>query len=117
MDSVNFQLLVNFKYKICSMNGVERIEVAKFSSKHKYNRYVMSRSYKAALLLSPRIRYMWPNQTHNSFPVNMPLVASTGPLLVRCWQHRTSTGPVLATNGMFMGLFTLIQTTKISRLS
>ena len=35
--------------------------------------------------------------------VNMPLVASTGPALVRCWQHRPSTGPVLAHNGMFMG--------------
>ena len=33
----------------------------------------------------------------------MPLVASTGPVLVRCWQHRPSTGPVLAHNGMFMG--------------
>ena len=33
----------------------------------------------------------------------MPLVASTGSVLVRCWQHRPSTGPVLATNGMFMG--------------
>jgi len=31
----------------------------------------------------------------------MPLVASTGPVLV---QHRTSTGPVLARNNMFMGL-------------
>jgi len=36
-------------------------------------------------------------------PVNMPLCASTGPVLARCWQHRTSTGPVLATNGMFIG--------------
>ena len=36
-------------------------------------------------------------------PVNMPLVASTGPVLVRCWQHRPSTGPVLAHSGMFMG--------------
>jgi len=33
-------------------------------------------------------------------PVNMPLVASTWPVLVRCWQHRPSTGPVLAHNGM-----------------
>ena len=31
----------------------------------------------------------------------MPLVASTGPVLVRCCQHRPSTGPVLAHNGMF----------------
>ena len=33
----------------------------------------------------------------------MPLCASTGPVLGRCCQHRTSTGPVLATNGMFTG--------------
>jgi len=31
----------------------------------------------------------------------MPLVASTGPVLVRCCQHRPSTGPVLAHTGMF----------------
>ena len=37
------------------------------------------------------------------YPVNMTLVASTGPVLVRCWQDRPSTGPVLAHNGMFMG--------------
>ena len=37
--------------------------------------------------------------------VNMPLVASTGPVLVRLWQHRPGTGPVLAHNGMFMGLY------------
>jgi len=30
------------------------------------------------------------------------LVASTGPVLVRCWQHRPSTGSVLAHKGMFM---------------
>ena len=36
-------------------------------------------------------------------PVNMPLVASTGPILDRCCQHRPSTGPVLAYTGMFMG--------------
>ena len=37
-------------------------------------------------------------------PVNMPVGASTRPVLVRCWQHRPSTGPVLAHNGaMFMG--------------
>ena len=35
-------------------------------------------------------------------PVNMPLVGSTGPVLVRCWQHRTITGPVLAHNSMFV---------------
>ena len=36
-------------------------------------------------------------------PINMPLCASTVPVLGRCWQHRTSTGPVLVTNGMFTG--------------
>ena len=39
-----------------------------------------------------------------SFPINMPLCASTGPVLGRWWQHRTSTGRVLAHNGMFMGI-------------
>jgi len=34
-------------------------------------------------------------------PINRPLRTSTGPVLDRCWQHRPSTGPVLATNGMF----------------
>ena len=33
----------------------------------------------------------------------MPVHASTGPVLGRCCQHRTSTGPVLANNGMFTG--------------
>ena len=33
----------------------------------------------------------------------MRLCASTGPVLWRCWQHRPSTGPVLAHNRMFMG--------------
>ena len=37
----------------------------------------------------------------NGYPVNMPLVASIT-LLVQCWQHLASTGPVLANNGMFM---------------
>ena len=36
-------------------------------------------------------------------PVSIPLVASTGHVLVRCWQHRPSTRPVVAHNGMFMG--------------
>ena len=36
-------------------------------------------------------------------PVNMPIGASTGPVLVRRWQHRPSTGPVLARNGIFTG--------------
>ena len=29
--------------------------------------------------------------------INIPLSASTGPVLGRCWQHRPSKGPVLAT--------------------
>ena len=37
-------------------------------------------------------------------PVNMPLRAGTGPVLVRCCQHWPSTGPVLVHNGMFMGV-------------
>ena len=40
----------------------------------------------------------------SNIPVNMPLVASTGRVLGRCCQHRTSTGPVLATNGMYTGM-------------
>jgi len=39
-----------------------------------------------------------------SMPVNMLLVESTGTVLVRCCQHRPSTGPILALNGMFMGM-------------
>jgi len=42
------------------------------------------------------------------FPINMPLRASTGPVLVRCCQHRPSTGPVPARNGMFTGLVMLL---------
>ena len=42
-------------------------------------------------------------QTTRVHPIDMQLCASTGPVLVRCWQHRTSTSPVLAHNGMFMG--------------
>ena len=34
-------------------------------------------------------------------PVNMPLRAGTGPVLGRCSQHRTNTGPVLAPTGIF----------------
>ena len=30
------------------------------------------------------------------YPVNMPVGASTGPVLARCRQHRPSTGSVLA---------------------
>ena len=42
----------------------------------------------------------------NRFPINMPLCASTGPALGRCWQHRTSTGPVLAhVYSMFTGTY------------
>ena len=42
------------------------------------------------------------------FPINMPLCASTGPVLSRCSQHHTSTGPVLANNGMFTGNVVII---------
>jgi len=37
-------------------------------------------------------------------PISMQLCASTGPVLGRCWQHRPSMGPVLATDGMFTGI-------------
>ena len=37
------------------------------------------------------------------YRINMPLCASTGTVLGRRWQHRPSTGLVLAHNGMFMG--------------
>ena len=39
------------------------------------------------------------NDTENmkyEIPANMPLCATTGLVLGRCWQHRPSTGPVLA---------------------
>ena len=36
-------------------------------------------------------------------PDHMPVCASTGPVLVLCYQHWPSTGPVLAHNGMFRG--------------
>ena len=49
------------------------------------------------------VHSVYANASEMKEPVNMPLVASTGPVLVRCWQRRTSTGPVLAHNGMFMG--------------
>ena len=39
-----------------------------------------------------------------AFPINMPLSASIGPALDRCCQHRPSTGPALADNGMSTGL-------------
>ena len=42
----------------------------------------------------------------------MPLCKSTGPVLVRCCQHRYSTGPVLTTNGMFTGLVDMILPSK-----
>ena len=45
----------------------------------------------------------WVVSIKMQYHLNMPLVASTGPVLVRCCQHRSSTGPVLAHNGMFMG--------------
>jgi len=40
-----------------------------------------------------------------AIPVNMPLRAGTGPVLGRCCQHWTSTGPVLAPTGMLTGMF------------
>ena len=36
-----------------------------------------------------------PVNSSDAIHVNMPLFASTGPVLVRCWQHRPSTVPVL----------------------
>ena len=33
----------------------------------------------------------------------MPVCASTGPVIGRCWQHQPSTGPVLAHNGLVTG--------------
>ena len=44
------------------------------------------------------LQYLW------TYHVNMPLVDATGPVLVRCWQHQPSTGPVLAHTGMFMNI-------------
>jgi len=41
------------------------------------------------------------------FPVNILVGAITGPVLGRCWQHRPSTGPVPARNGMFQVAFYL----------
>ena len=49
------------------------------------------------LCVTRREMSMW-----NIFPINMPLCASTGPVLGRCWQHWPSTGSVLAHNSMFM---------------
>ena len=40
---------------------------------------------------------------YSNSPLKMPVLASTGPVLDRCCQHRTSTGPVLARTGMFTG--------------
>ena len=45
---------------------------------------------------------IWTIQGH--IPINMPLCASTGPVLGQCSQHRISTGLVLTTNGMFTGI-------------
>jgi len=44
--------------------------------------------------------------------VNMPVWASTGLVLVRCWQHWPSTGPVLAHYGMFLG-YSIPQTIRV----
>jgi len=41
---------------------------------------------------------------NGNIPVNRPERASTGPVLGRCYQHRTSNGPVLAHYGMFLGM-------------
>jgi len=43
----------------------------------------------------------------------MPLCAGTGPVLGRCWQHPPSTGPVLATNGMFTGFLVFIMNKNV----
>ena len=45
-------------------------------------------------------------------PINMPVSASTGPVLVLCCQHRPSIGPVLAHNGMFMAKCPAIPTNQ-----
>ena len=37
-------------------------------------------------------------------PINIPLSASTGPVLGRCYLHQASTGPVPADKGMFTGI-------------
>ena len=42
----------------------------------------------------------------------MPLVASTGPALVRCCQHRPSTCPAPTHNGMFRGGVTQLYNQK-----
>ena len=55
---------------------------------------------------------------YHVYPVKMPLVASTGPVLVRCWQHQPRTGPVLATNGIFMEIIhNIIAVHKINAVS
>ena len=46
----------------------------------------------------------WLSNDKCCVPINMPFRASTGHVLGRCWQHRHSTGPVLAHNGMFTGV-------------
>ena len=46
-------------------------------------------------------------------PIHIPLVASTGPVLDRCWQHLASTGPVLAHHGMFKLMGMLINTVPL----
>ena len=53
---------------------------------------------KTSIKCAPKYQIDWRN-----IPINMSLCASTGPVLGRCCQHRNSTGPVLATNGMFTG--------------
>jgi len=41
----------------------------------------------------------------NRHPVNIPVWASTVPVLVRCWQHRPSTGPLWQVYGGFTPLY------------
>jgi len=50
-----------------------------------------------------------------AYPINMPLCASTGPVLVQCCQHQTSTGPVLATNDMI--LHTIYTNSNVSSIT
>ena len=49
-------------------------------------------------------------------PVNMPVCAITGPVLVWCSQHWPSIDPVLAHNGMFTGVFLYYAESIIRRL-
>ena len=59
--------------------------------------------YSSQLLRGIASRIQCKKLAYVYIPINRPLCASTRPVLVRCCQRRTSTGPVLATNGMFTG--------------